>query len=213
MIDEVVPVWVTGPCREAHCLASQVGVFSIFDVLPDPALMYPMQVARTAARRAEIKTPSAVIVCLIGLVFAATIAPAMAASEWTPEQKEIIATMEQWQKAWDSEDLKTLGRLLPDTIDMTVRSLRNFAPDGRFKDKTSLLNAYVKFKTSQRSEVQHWAINQKIAFVEVKVAGDEASVTRRIDWWDTGGSRNSGTLTKTAQLKKLNGEWKLCSEK
>ncbi len=155
------------------------------------------------------------IACLVGLAISLTAFPALAATEWTPEQKVVITVMERWQKAWDEGDVNTLDQLLPEKIDMTATSLVKYsqAGDGVFRDKTSFLNAYGNLKTSQRSTGRDWDISQKIIFLEVKISGDEAIVTRKIDWWQVGGRRNTGSMIKTGQLKKINGEWKFCAEK
>ncbi len=152
------------------------------------------------------------VVCLL---VAALAAPVFAA-EWTPEQKQVIAVMDQYQKAWDNGDIRTLGQLMPDKIDMTSVALKQYSPagDGVFTDKASFLSAYTNQQARQRSGPQVWGINQKITYLKVSVSGDEATVDRKIDWWTTGTRQvNSGTLAKKGQLKKLNGEWKFYADK
>jgi ketosteroid isomerase-like protein len=130
----------------------------------------------------------------------------LAAQEWTADQQAVIAVMEQWQKAWDSGDAATVEKLLTDELDFTSGALK-----GTFKTKPDLLKAYAHFQMSQRESGQ--SSSNKVAFTEVKLAGDDATVTRKIEWLITGRKTMSGTVTRTAQLTRINREWKLRGEK
>jgi hypothetical protein len=158
-----------------------------------------------------------VIGFLVGLGISLLAVPAVAAVGWTPEQEEIIDTMEQWHTAWDAEDVKTLDKILADEIEFTNSNYKEYHPAGEatFKDKKSLLNAYGRFKAADRSRLHTLRITTtKVTYIEVKVSGEEASVTRQLDRWTRQGSRiYTGTVTRTAGLKKLNGEWRLCADK
>lgn len=133
--------------------------------------------------------------------------PALAAPDWTPEQKEIIAVMDEWEKAYHSGNAAKIGDILADEIDFTSSSLK-----GTFRDKTSYLEAYKKWYAGSRAVVS--PTSTSITYQEIKVSGDEASVTRKIDWSRRGDRGvQQGTNTKTARLKKINGEWKIGSEK
>ncbi len=154
-----------------------------------------------------MKTLESAVAFLISLLIAGAVVPAFAAPDWTPEQKEIINVMDQWQKAYDNGDADKLGQLLANEIDFTSRSLK-----GTFKDRASFLEAYKKWVAENRAKMA--LISQYITYLEAKVSGGEASVTRKIDWTQKGDrGLSSGTLTKTTQLKKLNGEWKIYAEK
>jgi ketosteroid isomerase-like protein len=146
-----------------------------------------------------------ILISLVLLFFGcATISKA---ADWTPEQKEVIAVMDAWQKAWDSGDTDGLGKLLADDINMTSRSL-----GGNFRDKAKFLGAYRKWYIERKAFFK--IPEQYITYLEVKVMGNEASLTRRIDWTQRGDrGTQSGTSIKSAQLKKIGNEWKIYSEK
>jgi len=154
-----------------------------------------------------MKTLKNAAVIVLGILIAAAIVlPAVAAPEWTPEQKEVIAVMEAWQKAWDGGDADKIGQLLADEVDMTSRTL-----GGNFKDKAMFIEAYKKWSVGSRT--QPGLLSQYVTYQEVKISGDDASLVRKIDWTRTGGRFSSGTSIKSARLKKINGEWRIVSEK
>jgi ketosteroid isomerase-like protein len=153
-----------------------------------------------------MKTPRILIAILFGTGFSVAAVLALGAT-WTPEQKELIAVMDDWQKAYDRGDADKLGQLLADEIDFTSRSLK-----GTFKDKASLLEAYKQWFVAHKSKFS--VPDQYITYLDVKIAGDEASVSRKIDWTQRGErGLQSGSVTKTSYLKRLNGKWKIYSEK
>jgi ketosteroid isomerase-like protein len=129
------------------------------------------------------------------------------AADWAPEQKEVIAVMETWEKAYHSGNITTLDKLLADEIDITAGSLK-----GTFRDKVSYLKAYKSWYAFSRPMVS--PVSTSITYLAIQVSGDEASVIRRIDWSQRGDrGLQQGTETKTTCLKKLDGKWKIYSVK
>jgi len=150
-------------------------------------------------------SPWFLIAVVAGLVLSGC--AAFAAQDWTSEQKEIVVVMEAWEKAYHSGDAAKIGDLLTDELDITSSSLK-----GTFRDKASYLEAYKKWYAWSRAVPS--PTSTSITYKEVKIFGDEASVTRKIDWSQRGDrGLQQGTLTKTARLKRIDGGWRIYSEK
>lgn len=131
------------------------------------------------------------------------------AADWTMEQKEIIALAETWQRAFDNKDLQTLDRLLAqDEIYLDFIVLK-----ATFRDKTLFLEAARKYFAENRMSPDG-TISVYITYPNVNISGGEASLIKIIEVTKTGGRQPwYGTFKKEIRFRKINGEWRVFSEK
>jgi hypothetical protein len=128
------------------------------------------------------------------------------AADWTPEQKELIALNEAFNKAFTDGDTAKLDQLMADNIDYKSSVLK-----GRFTDKASFLEAHRKWYVFSRAVPSPVSVGPA-NYTEVKINGDYAVVTCEFTWSQRSDRGiQQGVMKSVNGFKRINGEWKIIS--